>query len=124
MSTHDSLPPQPVGPKRITPRQVVIGAGVFMAVFTLASGLIPLWTKWHNDNAVSREVFSGIPGPLQVAFYTVVPVLLLWGSLRFADRVANWERGAPDRRRTTAKNAKRRLADFRAGAYMRTLLRD
>jgi Fe-S oxidoreductase/nitrate reductase gamma subunit len=44
--------------------------------------------------------------------------------LRFADRVRNWERGAPDRRRTTPKNVKRRLADYRAGVYMRTLLRD
>ncbi|NBN90948.1 MAG: 4Fe-4S dicluster domain-containing protein, partial [Actinobacteria bacterium] len=41
-----------------------------------------------------------------------------------ADRVRNWERGAPDRRRTTPKNVKRRLADYRAGVYMRTLLRD
>ncbi len=124
MSTHDSPPPQPAGPRRITPRQLVIGAGIFMALFTVVSGVLPLWTKWHNDKAVSREVFGGIPGPLQVAFYTVVPVLLVWGSLRFADRVRNWERGGPDRRRTTTKNAKRRVADFRAGAYMRTLLRD
>ena len=37
----------------------------------------------------------------------------------------NWERGKPaPSRRTTAKNAKRRFADFRAGVYMRTLLRD
>jgi len=44
--------------------------------------------------------------------------------LRFADRIRNWERGAPDRRKTTPKNVKRRLADYRAGVYMRTLLRD
>ena len=36
----------------------------------------------------------------------------------------NWERGGPDDRRTTPKNVKRRLADFRAGVYMQTLLRD
>jgi Fe-S oxidoreductase/nitrate reductase gamma subunit len=48
----------------------------------------------------------------------------VWGSLRFADRIRNWERGTSDRRRTTAKNAKRRLADYRSGVYMRTLLRD
>ena len=39
-------------------------------------------------------------------------------------RVRNYERGAPDDRRTTKANAKRRLADFRAGVYMQTLLRD
>jgi len=51
-------------------------------------------------------------------------MLLIWGAFKFADRVRNWERGAPDRRRTTKKNVKNRLRDFRAGAYMQTLLRD
>jgi Fe-S oxidoreductase/nitrate reductase gamma subunit len=69
-------------------------------------------------------VFEGIPGALQIAFYTVIPMMLIWGSLRFADRIRNWERGAPDRRKTTRTNVKRRLADYRAGVYMRTLLRD
>ena len=39
-------------------------------------------------------------------------------------RVRNYERGAPDDRRTTKKNAKRRFEDFRAGVWMQTLLRD
>jgi heterodisulfide reductase subunit C len=69
-------------------------------------------------------VFEGIPGALQVAFYTVIPALLIWGAFKFADRVRNWERGTPDRRPTTKKNVKNRLRDFRAGAYMQTLLRD
>jgi hypothetical protein len=51
-------------------------------------------------------------------------VLLIWGAFKFSDRVRNWERGAPDRRPTTKKNVKNRLRDFRAGAYMQTLLRD
>ena len=42
----------------------------------------------------------------------------------FAARVKNWQRGAPDDRSTNAGNIKRRLADFRAGVYMQTLLRD
>ena len=71
-----------------------------------------------------REVFGGIPGPLKLVFYTVIPVMLVWGAWQFSLRVQNWERGGPDRRKTTPKNAKRRLADFRAGVYMRTLLRD
>ena len=95
-----------------------------MGLFTLASGLIPQLTKWHGTKEPAREVFDGIPGALQVAFYTVIPVLLVWGAFKFSDRVRNWERGAPDRRRTTTKNAKNRLRDFRAGAYMQTLLRD
>jgi Fe-S oxidoreductase/nitrate reductase gamma subunit len=42
----------------------------------------------------------------------------------FSWRVRNWERGGPDDRSTTRANVGRRLADFRAGVYMQTLLRD
>ena len=94
-------------------------------MFTVISGIVPLITDWHNENEMHREVFGGIPGPLQIAFYTVIPVLLVWGAFRFADRMKNWERGKPaPSRKTTAANAKRRFGDFRAGVYMRTLLRD
>ena len=126
MTTH-SDPSPPVaekGPKRLKPYQLVVGIGCFMGLFTLVSGIVPQITDWHDDKSPSREVFGGIPGALQVAFYTVIPVMLVWGAIVFADRVRNWERGAPDRRRTTTKNITRRLADFRAGVYMRTLLRD
>ena len=125
MSTHaspDASPDQ--GPKRIKPYQIVIGIGVFMGLFTLVSGILPQFTKWHTEKTPSRIVFGGIPGALQVAFYTVIPIMLVWGAIAFANRVRNWERGGPDRRRTTPKNIKRRLADFRAGVYMQTLLRD
>ena len=98
--------------------------GVFMGLFTLASGIIPQFTHWHGTKEPAREVFDGIPGALQVGFYTVIPVLLVWGAFAFSARVRNWERGAPDRRKTTPKNVGRRLRDFRAGAYMQTLLRD
>ncbi|HEX2783146.1 MAG TPA: (Fe-S)-binding protein [Ilumatobacteraceae bacterium] len=126
MTTHsDPSPPTPgAGRKRIKPHQLVIGIGCFMGLFTLVSGILPQLTEWHEKKSPSREVFFGIPGALQVAFYTVIPVMLVWGAMAFADRVRNWERGGPDRRRTTTKNVKRRLADFRAGVYMRTLLRD
>ena len=125
MSTHATAPaPAPSGQKRIKPHQLVLGIGVAIAAFTVLSGIVPLITEWHSDSEVTREVFTSIPGPLQIAFYTVIPVMIVWGAWAFAQRVRNWERGGPDRRRTTPKNAKRRLADFRAGAYMRTLLRD
>ena len=122
MSTHSDSPP--TVRKRIKPHQLVIGIGCFMGLFTVVSGILPQITDWHDPDSPSREVFGGIPGALQVAFYMVIPVMLVWGAIVFADRVRNWERGAPDRRRTTAKNITRRLADFRAGVYMRTLLRD
>jgi Fe-S oxidoreductase len=107
------------------PRHLVIGLGIAFAVFTVLSGVVPLITEWHDDSPVQREVFTNVPGPLQLAFYTVIPVMLAWGAFRFADRVKNWERGRPaPTRRTTIRNAPRRFGDYRAGVYMRTLLRE
>jgi len=110
--------------KRFKPYQLSIAFGVGIGSFTLISGIVPQLTGWENTSLIHREVFGGIPTALRVAFYTVIPMMLIWGSLRFADRIRNWERGAPDKRKTTTKNAKRRLADYRSGVYMRTLLRD
>src|SRR4051812_4597864 len=133
MSTSTHEPPSaiedtaadgPAGRSRVRPHHLVIGLGVAVGLFTAASGLLPVIVGEHTEKAVSRKVFDGIPGPLKLAFYTVVPILLVWGSYLFAQRVRNWQRGGPDDRRTTAKNAKRRFADFRAGVYMQTLLRD
>ncbi len=104
---------------------MAIWLGIGIAVFTVISGIVPQITDWHDDSAIHREVFGGVPGALQLAFYTVVPVVIVWGAFRFAERMKNWERGRPaPTRRTTSGNAKRRFADFRAGVYMRTLLRD
>mgnify|MGYP006266238731 CR=1 FL=1 len=124
MTTHAAAPTTETAKKRFRPYQLSIAIGVGMGTFTMMSGIIPQFTKWHGNSETSREVFEGIPGPLQAAFYTILPIMLVWGAFRFADRVRNWERGAPDRRRTTAKNAKKRMADYRAGVYMQTLLRD
>ena len=106
------------------PHHLALGLGLGIAVFTAMSGVVPLITDWHNDNEIHRTVFGNIPGPLKIAFYTVIPVLLVWGSFQFANRMKNWERGGLAKRRTNAKNAKRRAADLRAGMYMQTLLRD
>ncbi|MET0146361.1 MAG: (Fe-S)-binding protein, partial [Ilumatobacteraceae bacterium] len=128
MSTHvddDAATDTGTAKGRIRPHHLAIGLGVGIAVFTAISGVLPLITDWHNENDIHRVVFVNIPGPLKLAFYTLIPVLLVWGAFQFADRMKNWERGRPaPSRRTTTKNAKRRFADFRAGAYMRTLLRD
>ena len=106
------------------PHHLALGLGIGVAVFTAISGIVPLITGWHNDNAIHREVFGNVPGPLKVAFYTLIPVMLVWGAFQFANRMKNWERGAPAMRRTNLRNAERRAKDFRAGVYMQTLLRD
>jgi Fe-S oxidoreductase/nitrate reductase gamma subunit len=110
--------------KSLKPYQLSIALGIGIAAFTMISGIIPHLVHWKSDSPIHREVFEGIPGYLQIAFYTIIPALLVFGSFQFANRIRNWERGAPDRRKTTKKNFKQRLADYRAGVYMRTLLRD
>ena len=125
MSTHAAPSDDAAtGPKRIKPHQLALGLGIGIALFTLISGVVPMITEWHNENELHREVFGNVPGPLEVAFYTVIPLMLVWGAFQFSNRMKNWERGAVAKRRTTVKNAKTRAEHFRAGVYMQTLLRD
>src|SRR5437660_329532 len=97
--------------KRVRPYHLVIGFGVFWALFSIASGLGPLVFGWFDDSPIQREVFFNIPGPWKLAFYSLLPVAFIYGSVLFANRVKNWERGAPDARVTNASTAPKRLAD-------------
>ena len=106
------------------PHQLAIALGAVFAIITLVSGITATLAQWHDDSDVQREVFGNIPSVWKLVFYTVLPVLILYGSVLFSQRIRNWERGAPDQRRTTKKNVGRRMKDFRAGVYMQTLLRD
>ena len=109
---------------RVKPHHLAIGLGVVLATITAVSGITATVFQWHDDSDVQREVFGNIPSAWKLVFYTVFPVLILYGAVLFSQRVRNWERGAPDNRRTTKKNVGRRMKDFRAGVYMKTLLRD
>jgi Fe-S oxidoreductase/nitrate reductase gamma subunit len=113
-----------VSTRRIKPYQLAVGLGVLVALVTIASGAAATALQFHDDSATTREVFVNIPSAWKLVFYTVLPVALVYGAVLFSYRVRNWERGQPDNRRTTARNVKRRLRDFRAGVYMQTLLRD
>ena len=109
-----------------TARKIILGIGITFASVTVLSGLSG-WafsSSQVDHSAQQREVFGGIPTALVVCFYIVIPVLLVYGAVLFDQRTKNWERGRPDNRATTPDNVKRRLRDFRAGAYMQTLLRD
>jgi Fe-S oxidoreductase/nitrate reductase gamma subunit len=109
---------------RLKPHQLAIAIGVVFAVITVTSGITAMVFQFHDDSDVQRVVFANIPSAWKLVFYTVFPVLIVYGAVLFSQRVRNWERGAPDNRRTTAKNVGRRMKDFRAGVYMQTLLRD
>jgi Fe-S oxidoreductase/nitrate reductase gamma subunit len=113
-----------VSTRRIKPPYVVIALGVGFAILTVASGVAATVAQWHDESTTTRTVFGNIPSAWKLVFYTALPVLIVYGAVLFANRVRNWERGAPDDRRTTSRNVSRRLRDFRAGVYMQTLLRD
>ncbi len=110
--------------RRIRPRDIAVGIGIAFALLTVASGVVATVLQWHDDSGVQREVFGNIPSAWKAVFYTALPVLIVYGAVVFSWRVRNWERGAPDDRSTNRANVGRRLADFRAGVYMQTLLRD
>ncbi len=109
---------------RLKANQIWIAVGATVALVTALSGVAAAVFEFHDDSEIQREVFLNIPSPIKLAFYTVMPILLLWATVQLSYRVKNWERGGPDRRKTTPKNLKHRLADFRSGVYMQTLMRE
>jgi Fe-S oxidoreductase/nitrate reductase gamma subunit len=110
--------------KRLAPSHLAMAVGVVFALVSAGSWLASTIFGFHNDDPVSRPAFGNIPDAWKLAFYVVLIVVSLWGAYNFSLRVRNWQRGAPDDRRTTTKNVGRRIRDFRAGIYMQTLLRD
>ena len=106
------------------PHHAIIGLGVLIALFTALSGVAASVFKFHDDSPITREVFENIPGSIKFSFYLVVSLMLIYGSVLFSNRVINWERGTPDNRSTNKKNIKARFSDFKAGVFMKTLLRD
>ena len=112
------------GPPRLRPNQIAIVIGVAIAVVVAFSGVAATVFQFHDDSAIQREVFENIPGPIRLAFYTVIPMMFVYGAVMFSYRVRNWERGGPDKRDITRKNGKARMARLRTGLYMQTLLRD
>jgi nitrate reductase gamma subunit len=109
---------------RVKPSHVAIGLGVAFALLTAFSGIFATVMGWHDESPVTRVVFGNVPSAFKAIFYTVLTVLFVGVGYLFSQRVQNWERGQPDRRSLTARNAKRRVEAYRAGVYMQTLLRD
>jgi Fe-S oxidoreductase/nitrate reductase gamma subunit len=108
----------------IKPSQLFLVVGVLLAALTATSGIVAAAEGWGDKSRVSRPVFVDIPAPVQVAFYTLLPLLFLWAAWQLSLRARNWERGAPDRRATDRFSFRRRADSYRRGVYMQTLLRD
>src|SRR5947208_8661295 len=112
-------------PKRtLKPSLIPIILGLGIAVITAVSGILGAVAPEQDSSSIQREVFFNIPSAMRAIFYAGLPVVFVAIAWLFARRMQNWERGQPDARGTTGKNAKRRFGDFRAGVYMQTLLRD
>jgi Fe-S oxidoreductase/nitrate reductase gamma subunit len=110
--------------RRPKPHELVLAFGVFVALGTVASGVAPRVTGWEDTSRIARPAFINVPDPLYWAFYATAATMLFVCAWLVSQRVRNYERGAPDDRRTTKKNAERRMRDFRSGVWMQTLLRD
>lgn len=127
MTATDTTPhtdSSPSGKRKLRPNQISIIIGVAIGLVVILSGIASAVFQFHDNSDIQREVFGNIPGPLKLAFYSILPVLFVYGAVVFSWRVKNWERGTPDKREITPKNAKRRMERLRAGLYMQTLMRD
>src|SRR5215207_2459259 len=109
---------------RLKPSHLALAVGVGFAALTAVSGITAALLRWDDEHDVHRPVFTNIPGPMQAIFYATTAASFLAVGWMFARRFRGYERGTPDNRRTTGENVKRRVADFRAGVYMQTLMRD
>src|SRR5947209_7830269 len=109
---------------RLRPSHLVLAIGVLLAVLFGASGINGALRTDEDHSRIARNVFVNIPDAMRAILYVVSVTLILAGAWAFSKRVQNWERGQPDRRAITPKNAKRRVEDLRAGLWMHTLLRD
>jgi len=114
------------GDKRgLRPNHMIIALWVGVAIVTALSGIAASVFDFHHEpGAETRKVFDNIPGAVKLMFYTLIPALLIFTGFQLSFRVKNWQRGAPENRKTTSKNFKQRMEDMRAGLYMQTLMRD
>jgi len=116
--------------KRFRPRYIPLIIGFGFAAITAISFLAEkLWAEdWQDeylrDHHETRKYFFNIPHTISAAFYIVTIISIVYGAITFSNRMRNWERGAPESRKTTKDNVKKRALRVRAGLYMQTLLRD
>src|SRR5579862_2074523 len=108
----------------LKPSQLVLLIGALVALLSVASGLVGAVEGWYDKSRVGRPVFFDVPDAVQVAFYTLLPLLILWSAWQLSLRARNWERGAPDKRLTDRLRFRRRVDSYRRGVYMQTLLRE
>ncbi len=111
-------------PRRIKANHIWMAVGAVIARITALSGVAATVFQFHDDSEIQREVFVNIPSPLTAGVLHGCADPAAVGSVQLSYRVRNWERGAPDNRATTTKNLKHRMADFRSGIYMQTLMRE
>ncbi|MCO5311769.1 MAG: heterodisulfide reductase-related iron-sulfur binding cluster [Microthrixaceae bacterium] len=116
--------------KRFRPRHIALIIGFGLAAITaLSFAAEKLWAEeWQHqyleEKSQTREFFFNVPKAFVIGFYLITIISIVYGAISFSNRMRNWERGAPESRKTTTKNVKKRAEKVRAGLYMQTLLRD
>ena len=78
---------------RLAPQRLVLLLGIGIGVFTALSGLASEIFAFPVDDPVHRTVFGNIPGVLRLAFYTLLPMIIIYGAWVFSLRMKNWQRG-------------------------------
>lgn len=85
--------------------------GLVAAAVTSLSYAAATTFDFHDGSPIRREVFGNVSDGLQIVFYIFTTVLIFGAGWMLSLRVRNWERGAPDRRPTSARNLRKRLRE-------------
>jgi Fe-S oxidoreductase/nitrate reductase gamma subunit len=110
--------------RRLSPSHLALALGLAGTALVAVSGLAALVVTEGRPPPVGRKVFANVPGPVQAVFYAVTAFAVAAVGALFARRVAQWERGGPERRATTRATVGRRLGRLWAGLSMRTVAED
>ena len=79
--------------KRLSPQRLVLGIGIAVATFTALSGVAAEVFAFKSESEIHRTVFANIPDSIRLAFYTLLPVMIVYGAWVFSLRIKNWQRG-------------------------------
>ena len=85
--------------QRVRPYHLVIGFGVVLALYGIASGVLPLITDWFDDCRRAARGLRRHPGSWKLRLlHAASRCCSCTAAARSPTRVKNWERGMPDRR--------------------------
>ena len=66
---------------RMRPQHWVLALGIGVALFTAGSGIAAAIFDQKGDSEIHRTVFGNIPTAAKVVFYTILPIIIIWGGV-------------------------------------------